>query len=473
MNAEVQVSPPHAIEAEQAVIGLCLTRPAIAAEFVSMLTADMFYDELHADIYQCIIDRWRSNEPFTPEFVMIDMRGDARWAHIPAGVRYIQALRSEMMVMGPTWRPDAQALAGVIIEAAAKRALMTVLDESRWDLEMNPAMTAQDAIDRLAAQNQSAMDGFASAMRREKGIKESFIEYLYAAEAPFVSSGLSSLDAVIGGFRRGNSVIIGGRPSMGKSALALFSAYMAARRGEPTVYYSYEMTIDELTGRTISLMLSRQGLTVDYSLIMGKRADLREIEQVKLALDHLEQLPLIFVDASGMTIESLRADILRQKTKLALTKRRLSLAVVDYLQLIAPTPGIKERIQQVGHFSRGLKAIAKHADLPVVTLSQLNRANEQRQDKMPQLSDLRESGDIEQDADTVIFVHREAYYTEREMKKAQGAEALALEAKLASQQSEADALVAKNRHGPVRLVTMGADMRVNRFYDLDNQGAAQ
>lgn len=466
MNAETQIAPPHAVEAEQTVLGLCMARPQSVAEFAAMLTADMFYDTLHADLYECIISRWQANEPFSPEFVMRDMRNDARFADKQNGIdiRYVSRLRSQVDWMGPF--PASQPLAALVVEAAAKRTLMTILDESRWDLEHNPAATAQDAIDRLAAQNMGMMEGFAAATRRERSVKESFIEYLYAADVPFVSSGLDSVDDVLGGgFRRGNSIIVGGRPSMGKSLLALFFAYMAARRGEPTVFYSYEMEIDELVGRTVSLMLARQSLNVPFSAIMAKRSDIREIAEVKRALDHLEQMPLIFVNAAGMSIEALRGDILRQKTKLAMAGKRLSLAVIDYLQLIAPTTGIKERIHQIGHISRGLKTTAKHADLPIVTLSQLSRANEQRQDKMPQLSDLRESGDIEQDADIVGFVHRESYYTEREMKKVEGAEKLALEAKLLTQIHEVDLFFAKNRHGPVRIVPLGVDLPTNRFYD--------
>jgi len=470
MNAEVQISVPQAVEAEQSALGLCLARPQMVTEFAAMLTADMFFDPLHADIYQAIIDRYQAGEPYTPEYIMRDMRGDPRWADIPVGIKYIQHLRREFMVMDPKWAPEAAPLAGLIIEAAAKRSLGIVLDETSADLTGTPGITAQEAVDRLLSAGPGTMEGFAMARRREKSPRESFIEYLYAKDEPFVSTGLSSLDAVIGGFRRGNSIIVGGRPSMGKSLLA-FHAYMAARRGEPTVVYSYEMSVEELTGRIVSLMLARDGKNVPFTAIMGKRADLREIEDVKRALGHLEGLPLILVDAAGMTIEAIRADILRQKMRLALKRQRLALAVVDYLQLVAPTVGVKERIQQIGHISRGLKNAAKHADIPIITLSQLSRANEQRQDKVPQLSDLRESGDIEQDADTVMFIHREAYYIEREMKKAEGAERLALESRLAAQIHEADVLVAKNRHGPVRPVTVGVDLPTNRFYDIERSGA--
>lgn len=471
MNAEVQISPPQAVEAEQSVLGLCMARPQMVAEFASMLTADMFHDPLNADIYQAVLDRFQAGEPYTPEYVMRDMRGDPRWSQIPAGLKYIQALRADFLIMDPKWVPEAAPLAGLIIEAAAKRSLGLVLDETSDALTGTPGITAQEAVDRLLSAGPGTMEGFALAQRREKNLRESFIEYLYAQDEPFVSTGLVSLDAVIGGFRRGNSIIIGGRPSMGKSLQAVFHAYMAARRGEATVFYSYEMTVEELTGRIVSLMLARDGKNVPYAAMMNKRADLREIDDVKRTLGHLEGLPLILVDAAGMTIEAIRADILRQKMRLALKRQRLALAVVDYLQLVAPTAGIKERIQQIGHISRGLKGAAKHADIPIITLSQLSRANEQRQDKVPQLSDLRESGDIEQDADTVMFIHREAYYTEREMKKAEGAERMGLEARLGAQIHEADVLVAKNRHGPVRPVTVGVDLPTNRFYDIEREGA--
>jgi len=474
MNAEAPIeaiSQPHAVEAEQSVIGLCMWRADTVADFASMLTADMFHDPLHADLYQCILDRWQAGEPYSAEFIMRDMRNDLRFAKGGAlDLAYIQRLRNDFIVMDRHWRPDVAPLAGVIIEAAAKRTLGDVLDESRADLAHSSSVTAQEVVDRLMALGPSTMEGFPSARRREKSPKDSFIEYLYSEDEPFISTGLSTLDSVIGGFRRGNSIIVGGRPSMGKSLAALFFAYMAARRGEPTVFYSYEMSVEEITGRTVSLMLARGGSDLHYTTLMGKRSEVREIDQVKAALDHLEQIPLIIVDAAGMTIEAIRADLLRQKLRLAIKRQRLAFAVVDYLQLIAPTDGIRERIQQVGHISRGLKGAAKHADIPILTLSQLSRANEGRPDKLPQLSDLRESGDIEQDADTVIFAHRESYYTEREMKKLEGADRLALQAKLSQQINEFDAVVAKNRHGPVRTVTLGVDLATNRFWDIE-QGA--
>lgn len=469
----MEVEAPHATEAEQVILGTCMARPQMVAEFAAMLTPEMFYDTAHGDIFQAIIDRWQSNEPCTPEFIIRDFRHDERFVgkNQTLDLRYIIRLKHEIdRSIAPQ---DTRALAGAVVEMAARRSLLGILDESRWDLEMNPAMTAQDAIDKLAAQQMGAMEGFASAARRESSPKDALLEYMFAPGAPFVASGLESLDAVITGFRRGNSIIIGGRPSMGKTALAVFLAYMAARRSEPTVFYSYEMTLEELTARLVSLILAVQGKTVPYTAILGKRDRLREMEDVKRALDHLERCPLVLVNASGMTVESLRADVQRQKTKFALAGKRLGMAVVDYLGLIAPTPGIKERIQQIGHISRGLKAIAKHIDIPMVTLAQLNRANEQRQDKRPQLSDLRESGDIEQDADTVIFVHRESYYLEREGRKKSGGEQVAHESAVASIAGEVEFLVPKNRHGAVKTVLLGCDLPVNNFYDIGKDHYAE
>lgn len=468
MNAEAhaEISPPHAIEAEQVILGTCMSRPATVAEFAAILTADMFYDTLHADIYQAIIDRYQSGEPCQPEFIMRDFRNDARLQKgQPIDLRYIIRLKHQIDTsVAPT---DPRALALLVLEAAAKRTVMTILDESRWDLEMNPAMTAQEAIDRLSAQNMGAMEGFAGVMKREASPKIAMLEYMASGGDPLVSTGLRDLDAVLSGFGPGESIILGGRPSMGKTAEGLFIALQSARRGEAVVFYSYEMSLVEITARCVSLLLAERGIRVPYTVIRGKRDKLHEMDKVKAALDTLEALPLIVVIANGMTIDTVRADVLRQKTKLALAGKRLTLAVIDYLGLIRAPEKIRERIQQIGYISRSIKDMAKHAGIPVLTLAQLNRALEGRQDKRPQLSDLRESGDIEQDADTVMFIHRESYYLARDSGKAGNAShQIVTEAAM----GEAEIIVAKNRHGPVKVVKIGCDLPVNRFYDLHNEG---
>jgi len=469
MNAEAPIeaiSPPHAVEAEQTILGACMARPSTVAEFGAMLTPDMFYDPLHADIYQAILDRWQAGEPFTPEFIMRDMRHDARFADKHGiDLKYISRLRQQLFM---TPFPDAAPLAGLVIEMAARRSLLSILEESKWDLEMNPAMTAQEAIDRLAAQQLGAMEGFVGAVKREASAKVAMLEYMSSGGTPLVSTSLSTLDAVLSGFGPGESIILGGRPSMGKTALGLAVALQAARRGEPVVFYSYEMSLVEITARCVSMLLAERGIRVPYTVIRGKRDKLHEMEKVKDALDILDGLPLIIVIANGMTIDTLRADVLRQKTKLALTGKRLTLAVIDYLGLIRAPEKVRERIQQIGYISRSIKDMAKHAGIPVLTLAQLNRALEGRQDKRPQLSDLRESGDIEQDADTVMFIHRESYYLARDAGKASNA---GHQMTVETSMGDAEVIVSKNRHGPVKVVKVGVDLPVNRFFDLHEEGA--
>jgi replicative DNA helicase len=234
------------------------------------------------------------------------------------------------------------------------------------------------------------------------------------------------------------------------------------------VFYSYEMSLVEITARCVSMLLAERGIRVPYTVIRGKRDKLHEMEKVKDALDILDGLPLIIVIANGMTIDTLRADVLRQKTKLALTGKRLTLAVIDYLGLIRAPEKVRERIQQIGYISRSIKDMAKHAGIPVLTLAQLNRALEGRQDKRPQLSDLRESGDIEQDADTVMFIHRESYYLARDAGKASNpGHQMTVETSM----GDAEVIVSKNRHGPVKVVKVGVDLPVNRFFDLHEEGA--
>ncbi len=296
-----------------------------------------------------------------------------------------------------------------------------------------------------------------------------------------VTTGLDGINSKIGGLHRSDLLILAGRPGMGKSSLATNMAFAAAQRflrdqedgidpaksaGAPVAIFSLEMSADQLATRILS---EESGISSE-NLRMGKISQ-QEFRQLARAAADLQTLPLYIDDTPGLTIAALRTRARRLKRQ-----KGIGMVVIDYLQLLQGSgKGSSEnRVQEISEISRGLKQLAKELDLPVLALSQLSRAVEQREDKRPQLSDLRESGSIEQDADIVLFIYREDYYVAaREPKRPMdGDDAKVFEAYEQWQRDmervygTAELLVAKQRHGATGKVKMKFDSRITKFSDL-------
>ena len=255
-----------------------------------------------------------------------------------------------------------------------------------------------------------------------------------------VSSGFSELDAVTAGFQPGNLIILAARPSMGKSALGISIAANVVRTGTPCAFFTLEMSKQEVTQRLICL----EGKIDSHKIRTGKLAE-EDWSRLSKACATLEQVPMFLDDTPGLTLFELRS---RAQT----LKRRepnLGMIIVDYLQLMAMGGNVESRLQEVSSLSRGLKALAKDLDVPIIALSQLSRAVEQRTDKRPVLSDLRESGSIEQDADLVMFIYRDEYYNGEE----------------SEQQGLAEVHVAKHRNGPTETIKLNFVKRYAKFSD--------
>jgi replicative DNA helicase len=296
-----------------------------------------------------------------------------------------------------------------------------------------------------------------------------------------IATGLRDLDRDLGGLQRSDLVIIAGRPGMGKTALATNIAFNAAQRyvrdledgiapeksaGAGVAFFSLEMSADQLATR----VLAEQSGISSENLRMGKISQ-QDFRNLARAAAELESLPLYIDDTAGLTIAALRTRARRLKRQ-----RGIGLIVVDYLQLLQGTGkggNDQNRVQEISEISRGLKTLAKELSVPVIALSQLSRAVEQREDKRPQLSDLRESGSIEQDADMVWFVYREEYYVQAKEPKRpmEGDDAKVwddhakwmLDMERAS--GMAELLVAKQRHGSTGKVKMKFEAKITRFSD--------
>ncbi|RZM10998.1 MAG: replicative DNA helicase, partial [Sphingomonas sp.] len=295
-----------------------------------------------------------------------------------------------------------------------------------------------------------------------------------------VTTGLDSINAKIGGMHHSDLMILAGRPGMGKTSLATNIAFNAARRwmrdmadgiapadsvGAKVAFFSLEMSADQLATR----ILAEQSQISSESLRMGKISR-SEFAQLAAAAAELENLPLFIDDTGGLSISALHTRVRRLQRR---HNNEIGLVVVDYLQLLTAGGKSDNRVQEISEISRGLKTLAKDMNVPVLALSQLSRAVESREDKRPMLSDLRESGSIEQDADMVWFVFREDYYTAaREPKRpTEGDDSKTFEdhAKWASDMERvyglAELIVAKQRHGATGKVVLKFDPTITRFSD--------
>jgi replicative DNA helicase len=286
-----------------------------------------------------------------------------------------------------------------------------------------------------------------------------------------VTTGLIDIDKILGGLQNSDLLILAGRPSMGKTALATNIAFAAANKfaetggaeGAIVGFFSLEMSSDQLAAR----ILADQSNIASDAIRKGtiKQDDFRAFAE---ASQRLSQVPLYIDDTPGLSISAIRTRARRLKRQ-----HGLGLLVVDYLQLLRGTgskQGLDNRVQEVSEITRGLKAIAKELSIPVLALSQLSRQVEQREDKRPQLSDLRESGSIEQDADVVMFVYREEYYLSRAEPEPGTEKHMKWQERCDKALNIGECIVAKARHGPIGTVRLQFNPTFTRFSDLAHQG---
>ena len=293
-----------------------------------------------------------------------------------------------------------------------------------------------------------------------------------------ISTGLMDLDGKLGGLHNSDLLILAGRPSMGKTSLATNIAYNAAaalkeglneqgqrvlQDGAIVGFFSLEMSSEQLATR---ILAERSG--VQSHRIRQGDLERHEYDKLRDAAAELESLKLFIDDTGGISISQLAARARRQKRG-----GGLDLLIIDYLQLITGSGSKKgeSRVQEVSEITMGLKALAKELNIPIIALSQLSRQVEQREDKRPQLSDLRESGSIEQDADAVLFVYRESYYLERQEPDDAGEKFAEWQDKMERLRNIAEVIVSKQRHGPIGKVELHFDPNVTKFSNLDKRYA--
>ena len=463
---------PHSIEAEQQLLGAILTNNDIFDRVNAILKPAHFYDPVHARIYEVAAARIAKNNLASPVTLKAFLEDDEGLREL-GGAAYLARLAGAaissfaardyaQMIHDMAVRRE---LIGLGNDIASKAKKVEVTSEPREQI-----VEAEQALYKLSEQGQTER-GFVSFLKAvTEAVNVANAAYQRDGGLAGISTGLVDLDKKLGGLHPSDLLILAGRPSMGKTSLATniaFNVAKAYRKGEKpdgsigaieggvVGFYSLEMSAEQLAARILS-----EASEVPSEQI--RRGDMTEQEFRRFveAAKALEACPLYIDDTPALPIAQLAARARRLKRT-----HGLDLLIVDYLQLCRGTA--ENRVQEIGEISMGLKAIAKELNIPVVALSQLSRTVESRDDKRPQLSDLRESGSIEQDADVVMFVFREEYYVEREKPSDDRLEEMAAwQERMERLHGKAEVVVGKQRHGPIGTIELSFEGRFTRFGNL-------
>ncbi len=467
-------SLPHNIEAEQQLLGAILTNNDIFDRVASIIQPHHFYDPVHQRIYEVASARIQKNALASPVTLKAFL-GDEPGLQALGGPGYLVKLAGAAISAFA-----ARDYAQMIYDLAIRRELIGLGKEiadkaGNVDVASEPKeqiVEAEQALYKLGEQGQSE-SGFQSFLRAvTDAVNVANAAYQRDGGLAGVSTGLVDMDKKLGGLHRSDLLILAGRPSMGKTSLATNIAYNIAKtykRGKLTDgsegaveggvvgFYSLEMSAEQLAARILS-----EAAEVPSEQI--RKGDMTEAEFRRFveAAKRLESCPLFIDDTPALPISQLAARARRLKRT-----HGLDVLIVDYLQLVRPASAKDSRVNEVSEITQGLKAIAKELDIPVIALSQLSRQVEARDDKRPQLSDLRESGSIEQDADVVMFVFREEYYAEREKPSDEKLDEMAAwQERMERLHGKAEVIIGKQRHGPIGTVELSFEGRFTRFGNL-------
>lgn len=433
-------APAHDINAEMASLGGMLISKDVVSEVIEILTVEDFYRPIHGTIYDTITRLFSEGLP-ADAITVASALADSNDLQRIGGVPYLHTL----METTPT-AANATYYARIVAEKASMRRLEE-LGTMFVQLSKNTAgRSPKDIIDlaQQAAMDLTAGRSTNDVVRMSDHLQETLDDIEAAGKATGevtgVPTGFQDLDRLLGGLQPGQLIIVAGRPGLGKSTVSMdFVRHAAIRAGMTSAMFSLEMSKTEMVMR----LLSAECKVLLHRLRSGNLED-DDWSRMGRRMGEMGDAPVFFDDSPNLNMMEIRAKARRLKQMF-----NLRLLVVDYLQLMSSPKKSGNREQEVSELSRGLKLLAKEIECPVIGVSQLNRGPEKREDKRPQLSDLRESGSIEQDADVVILLHREDYY-DKESPRA----------------GEADFIVAKHRNGPTDTITVSAQLHYSRFVDM-------
>ncbi len=438
--AQTAPVPPQSLDAEESVLGAMMLAPGAIAAVSEVLEDGDFYRESHAKVYRAALALYAKGEPVDAITVVDELEERGELENVGGRARI-----HELASLVPA-TANAGHYARIVREAATLRGLIRAGGEIArlgWEGVGEPVELVDRAEQILFALSQQRVHGDFTHI--EQLLKESFerITQLFesGADVTGLPSGFRDLDKLTSGFQHGNLIIVAARPSMGKSAFGLcVAANLAIRHRTPVAVFTLEMSTAEVTQR----LMCSEAKVESQRLRTGRLAP-DDWPRLTAACDKLAKAPIYVDDTGSVTMMEIRSKARRLKSK----HPDLGLIVIDYLQLMTSGTSAENRVQEVSQISRNLKLLARDLELPILAMSQLSRAVEQRHDKRPILSDLRESGSIEQDADLVAFLYRDDYYDDA-----------------SDQQGIAEVILAKHRNGPTDSVKLSFLKRYAKFADL-------
>jgi replicative DNA helicase len=466
---------PNNIEAEQALLGAILVNNDAFYRVSDFLKSGHFYEPLHRKIFEVAAELIRMGKIATPITLKTFLPADEKVGDMTVA-QYIVRLAVEAVTV-----VNAADYGRAIYDLATRRALITVGEDMvniAYDapVDMSPSEQIEDAERRLfelaeTGRYDGGFESFTDAVKTAVDMANA--AYMRDGHLSGVATGLRDLDRRMGGLQPSDLIIIAGRPGMGKTSLAtnmafnIAEAYVPAQQADGSFkaanggvvgFFSLEMSSEQLATRIIS-----EQTEIPSSKI--RRGEISEMDFEKLVAcsQTMQKIPLFIDQTGGISIAQLSARARRLKRQ-----RGLDVIVIDYIQLMqgSSAKSSQNRVQEITEITTGLKALAKELAVPIIALSQLSRQVESRDDKRPQLSDLRESGSIEQDADVVLFVYREEYYLKNREPKPGTDEYIKWENEMNEMRGKAEVIVAKQRHGPTGSVSLAFQGEFTRFSDL-------
>lgn len=468
-------SAPHNVEAERQLLGAMLMNNETFFRVSDFLEPPHFFIEQHKAIYEKIGQLIRGGKVASPITLKTFYPADYQIAEMPV-TQYLLRLASEATTI-----INAEDYGRIIHDLAVRRDLIRIGEDMvniAYDapIDMPPRAQIEDAERRLfgiaeSGRYEGGFHTFSDALR--EAIDMAAAAYQRDGHLSGIATGLADLDRTMGGLQRSDLIILAARPAMGKTSLVtniafnVANAYEAAEQPDGSLktvnggivgFFSLEMSSEQLATR----ILAEQS-EVSSSDIRRGNIDENQFAKLAAVAQRMQTLPLYIDHTGGISIAQLAARARRLKRQ-----RGLDLVIVDYLQLLSGSARSAQggRVQEITEITTGLKALAKELAVPIIALSQLSRQVESRDDKRPQLSDLRESGSIEQDADVVMFIYRDEYYLQSRMPKEGTEDFFKWQAEMDRVTGKAEVIIGKQRHGPTGTVQLAFDASVTRFSDL-------
>jgi replicative DNA helicase len=454
LNLETMgVSLPYSMQAEQSVLGAVLLKADALTDLIELLKPEMFYSRQNGQIFSEMIRLFTADRTIDFVTLLDAVASDNVFESPDAAKIYLTGLAETVPSIS-----NVKAYAQIVQEKYLVRQLMGVAKDilERSGEEPDADLLLENAEQRIyeirSGRDTSALTPLSSSVIETMGTLQK-LSGPDADKYKGIPTGFRLLDTVLTGLGRGDLIILAARPGMGKTSFALnIATNVAEQQKVPVAVFSLEMTKEQLTNRILS---AKAG--IDSQAFRTGALSASDWEDLAVAAERLHDAPIFLDDTSGLTIPEMKAKIRRVNQDPA--RPRVGLIIIDYLQLMTTGKRVENRVQEISEITRNLKIMAKELGVPIMALSQLSRAVEKQganSSHRPQLSDLRDSGSIEQDADCVLFLYREAYYASQ-----QGDDSPAADS------NTAECIVAKNRHGETSVVPLGWDGAHTRFTDVD------